>query len=195
MRLGLICVATGCLAAAALAGQPPPPPPLVAADGTKFVTVPARAIPEPEARGKPYKVPATEWKLDPVLWGWTCELPDGTGMTFGGVQQAADDGLAHTQIKEGAAWKPIIDDLRKANPLQKRNEQVLALRNACKDTLAKARYIYFEGKPAADEAKALKESVDPAVEKLAKDLAALVTELKGTSGLGEYEAGQVKFAL
>jgi hypothetical protein len=182
-------------AAATVAGEPPPPPPLVDANGVKSVTVPARLIPEPQERGKPYPVPPTQWKLDPVLWGWTCELPDGTGMTFGGVQQAADDGLAHTQIKEGAAWKPIIDDLRKANPLQKRNEQVLALRNACKDTLARARNLYFEGKPAADEAKALKESVDPAVEKLAKDLAALVAELKGTSGLGEYEAGQVKFAL
>jgi len=177
------------------AGEPPPPPPLVAADGTKFVTVPARIIPEPLERGKPYPVPATQWKQDPIFWGWTCELPDGTGMTFGGVHQTADDGIAHTQIKVGGAWKLITDELRKNNPLQKRNEQVLALRNACKDALAKARHIYFEGKLAADEAKALKDEVDPAVGKCAKDLVALVAELKGQSGLGEYEAGQVKFAL
>lgn len=194
MRPWLICAVTAFLATVVVAGEPPPPP-LVAADGTKFVTVPARIIPEPLERGKPYPVPATKWKPDPILWGWTCELPDGTGMTFGGVHQTADDGLAHTQIKEGGAWKLIVDELRKANPLQKRNEQVLALRNACKDALAKARYIYFEGKSAADEAKALKDEVDPAVEKCAKDLAALVTELKGLSALGEYEAGQVKFAL
>jgi hypothetical protein len=195
MRPGLICAMTGFLAAVVFAGEPPPPPPLVAADGTKAVTVPARLIPEPEARGKGYPVPPTQWKRDPILWGWTCEPADGSGLTFGGVHQTADDGIAHTQIKEGGAWKLIVDELRKTNPLQKRCEQVRALRNACKDALARARHIYFEGKPAADQAKGLKDEVDPAVEKCAKDLAALVAELKGLSGLGEYEAGQVKAAL
>jgi len=169
--------------------------PSAPASAIKAVTVPERNLPEPEARGKPYPVPATNWKQDPVLWGWTCELPDGSGLAFGGVHQTADDGISHTQVKEGGAWKPIFDELRKANPLQKRFEQVRELRNACKDTLAKARHIYFEGKPAAEEGKLLKAGVDPAVEKLAKDLAALTAELKGQSGLGEYEAGQVKFAL
>ncbi len=195
MRTIWVLAAAMVVSLGATAGEPKAPSPLVAPDGTKFVTVPARVIPEPEERGKPYKVPATEWKQDPVLWGWTCELPDGSGMTFGGVHQTADDGLAHTQIKEGGAWKLIHEELRKANPLQKRHDEVRALRDECKDALARARNIYFEGKPAADEAKALKESVDPAVEKCAKDLAALTAALKGASGLGEYEAGQVKFAL
>lgn len=116
---------------------------LLKAAEKKAVTVPERAIPEPEARGKPYKVPATNWKQDPVLWGWTCEWPDGSGLAFGGVHQTAGDGLAHTQFKEGSAWKPILEELRNANPLQKRFDQVRALRSACKDTLAKARHIYF----------------------------------------------------
>ena len=169
--------------------------PAVKADAVKAVTVPERTIPEPEARGKPYPVPATKWKQDPVLWGWTCELPDGSGLSFGGVHQTADDGNPHTSIKEGGQWKPIVEELRKTNPLQKHFPAVRTLRNACKDTLAKARHIYFEGKAADEEAKLLKADVDPAVEKLTKDLATLTAELKGLAGLAEYEAGQVKFAL
>ncbi len=173
------------------------------ADGSgeaKAVTVPDRKIPEPEPRGKPYPVPATQWKQDPVLWGWTCELPDGTGLAFGGVHQTADDGLAHTQIKEREAWKPIFEELRKNNPLQKRYDQVRGFRGACKDALARARHIYFEGRAAEEEAKLIQAEVDPAVAELAKDMAALIATLKGltveSNGLrGPYEQGQAAFAL
>jgi hypothetical protein len=182
-----------CLSAAA--GEKKGPGPIVAPDGTRFVTVPARVIPEPQPRGKPYKPPATQWKRDPVLWGWTCERPDGTGLAFGGVHQTADDGRPHTRLKIGGKWVPIVDELRKKNPLQKYHARVLSLRDACKDALARARHIYFEGKPAAEEAKLLRENVDPAIGKCAKDLAALAAELKDLRGQGEYESGQVKFAL
>ncbi|MCY3018073.1 MAG: hypothetical protein NTW87_03455 [Planctomycetota bacterium] len=172
------------------AAQPSAPPSQI-----KTVTIPERSLPEPEARGKPYPMPATKWELRPVLWGWTCELPDGSGLSFGGVHQTADDGNPHTSLKQGEAWKPIVEELRQSNPLQKRFEQVRALRTACKDALSKARHIYFEGKTADEEAKLLKADVDPAIEKLIQDLGAFVVELKGLGGLGEYEAGQVQFAM
>jgi len=175
--------------------QPAAAEPAVKPEEVKAVTVPERKIPEPEQRGKPYPVPATKWEQRPLLWGWTCELPDGSGLAFGGVHQTDDDGNPHTSLKEGGAWRPIVEEVRKSNPLQKRFDQVRDLRDACKDTLAKARHIFFEGKAADEEAKLLKADVDPAVEKLTKDLAALIAELKGLAGLGEYEAGQVKFAL
>jgi len=171
------------------------PKPAAKTGEIRAVTVPDRKIPEPDARGKRYPVPATKWKRDPVLWGWTCELPDGSGLAFGGVDQTSEDGRPHTRIKVAGVWKPIVEELRKNNPLQKRFDRVRGLRNACKDTLAKARHIYFEGKTAGEEAKLLKADADPAVEKLIEDLAALTAELKGLAGLGEYEAGQVRFAL
>ena len=169
--------------------------PAAKAGEIKAVTVPDRTIPEPEARGKPYPVPATKWEQRPVLWGWTCELPDGSGLAFGGIHQTADDGNPHTSVLEGGTWKPILEDLRKANPLQKRFEQVRDLRRACKDALARARHLYFEGKTADEEAALLKSDVDPAVEKLVGDLAALAAELKGVTGLADYEARQIAFAL
>jgi len=168
---------------------------VVGPDGIKAVTIPARKIPEPEARGKPYPVPATKWEQRPVLWGWTCELPDGSGLAFGGVHQTADDGIPHTSVMEGGAWKPVIEELHKSNPLQAHVSRVRALRSACKDTLAKARHIYFEGKPADDEAGLVKSDVNPAVEKLGQGLAALTAQLKAAAGMGEYETGQVAFAL
>jgi hypothetical protein len=200
------------LAAAWAWGLKPPAAaePAVKAEEVKLTTIPNRGgqppdrvkepgtnlqLPAPDARGKAYPVPPTNWEQRPVLWGWTCELPDGSGLAFGGCHQTADDGNPHTSVKEGGQWKPIVEELRKANPLQKRFEQVRELRNACKDALARARHIFFEGKPADEEAKLLTAGVDPAVEKLAKDLAALAAELKGLAGLGEYETGQVKLAL
>ncbi|MFC1479142.1 hypothetical protein ACFL6F_00955 [Planctomycetota bacterium] len=161
----------------------------------KTVTVPERTIPEPEERGKRYPVPATKWKKDPVLWGWTCELPNGFGLAFGGVDQLSDDGRPHTRLKAGSSWKPIIEELRRKNPLQKRCEQVCELRNACKDALAKARHIYFEGTTPALEAKMIKAEVQPGVEKLIKDLGKLGRELKSKGSSGKYESGQVTFAL
>ena len=183
------------LAMATLAANPAAAEPTSQPGDIKAVTVPERAIPEPAVRGKPYTVPATKWEQRPVLWGWTCELPDGSGLAFGGIHQTADDGNPHTSVKQAGEWKPIVEDLRKANPLQKHFSTSRDLRNACKDTLAKARNIFFEGKTADEEAKLVKAEVDPAIEKLAADLGKFVSELKALTGLGEYEAGQVAFAL
>ena len=147
--------------------------PSAPASPIKAVTIPERSLLEPEVRGKPYPVPATKWEQRPVLWGWTCELPDGSGLSFGGVHQTADDGNPHTSLKEGGVWKPLVEELHQSNSLQKRFDQVRALPIACKDALAKARHIYFEGKTAEEEAKLLKADIHPAIEKLTEDLGAL----------------------
>ncbi|MDD4890616.1 MAG: kelch repeat-containing protein, partial [Phycisphaerae bacterium] len=190
-----IPILTTVASVALLAALAPAAEPATQPGDVKTVTVPDRKSPEPEPRGKPYPVPATKWEQRPVLWGWTCELADGSALAFGGVHQTADDGNPHTSIRDAGQWKPIIDELRKGNPLQKQFSQVRELRNACKDALAKARHIYFEGKTADEEAKLLRASVAPAVEKLTTDLARLREELKGRTSEGEYEAGQVAFAL
>ncbi|MCW8133460.1 MAG: hypothetical protein KIS92_24160, partial [Planctomycetota bacterium] len=193
-RLGLLGIGLCALAFAARAAEKPPEP-KPRADGIKLVTQPVREPLEPEERGKHYKVPATNWQRDPVLWGWSCEVPGGTGLSFGGVQQIADDGRPHTCVLEAGQWKDIAADLRAKNPLQKHCDAAEALRNACKDALARARHFYFEGLPADEEAKRLSADVDPAVAKLAKDLAAFAGTLKSASGLEAYEAGQCQLAL
>src|SRR5437868_5573696 len=85
---------------AAEAAKPPAMP--VRADGIKQWSIPDRAPLPPEERGKPYKVPATNWEARPIIWGWSCELPDGSGLQFGGVNQVSDDGHARTCVKDGA---------------------------------------------------------------------------------------------
>lgn len=163
--------------------------------GYKAESIPERKFPAIEAAGKPYATPATNWEKRPVLWGWTCELPNGTGLSFGGVHQTADDGAPPTSILENGQWKSIRDELRKAHALQKHADAVRILRGNCKDALAKARHLYFEGKPAEEEARLLAANVDPDIAQLAGNLAKLSAELKGLSKLEAYEAGQVKAAL
>jgi hypothetical protein len=182
-------------AASIAAPPPPPPPPTSQPGGVTLFTVPERLLPDPAERGKPYPVPPTKWETRPVLWGWSSVLPDGSGLAFGGVHQTADDGIAHTSVKDGANWKPIVDDLRKANPLQPRVAQVRALRDACKDAIAAARNIYFEGAASDEQAKLVASGVNPSVENLSAGLGKFIADLKGQAGLGEYEAGQVAYAM
>jgi hypothetical protein len=160
---------------------------------------PARDLPAPEARGGRYPVPLPNYFQKPAptvtCWDWTCELADGTGLAFGGIHQQADDGNPHTSIKDGEKWKPIADDLRKANPLQPFQARVWGVRTACKDTLAKARYLFFEGKSAEEEAKLLKAGVDPAIDAMIGSLAAVKSELKARAAADAYENGQVAFAV
>ena len=178
------------------AAEPPKPPAMpVRADGIKLSSIPDHAPLPPEDKGKPYKVPATQWELRPIIWGWSCELPDGSGLQFGGVNQISDDGRGRTCVKDGANWKPLIDELRKNNVLQKHFEGVWALRNGTKDALARARSLYFDGKTADEESKTIKATVDPALSDVVANLTKKIDELKSLSGLEAYESGQVKAAL
>ena len=99
----------------------------------------------PAGQGAPYKAPAGDLKRE-VLWAWQCEEPDGQGLAFSGQSQAADDGQPHTRIKDGDAWRPIVDELRKANPLQRCHDQAWAVRTAMKDILTRERFRFFEGR-------------------------------------------------
>ena len=129
----------------------------------------------------------------PVLWGSECLLPDGSGLAFGGNEQAADDGCARTRIREGDTWKAVYADLSAANPLQKHQVRTWDLRTRLKNAASRARFAFFQGLPAAEEQKMLKAQAVPAIEGVLKDLDGLIAELTGLK-LAEYEAGQIKFA-
>ncbi len=139
-------------------------------------------------------VPAVEDLKKPILWGLECTAADGSGLAFGGCEQEADDGASRTRIKVSGNWKPLTDELRAKNPLQKQYEKTWALRNHLKDGIARARYIYFEGRVADDAQKSLKADVVPALEGVLKDVETLSTEL-GALKLDAYEAAQAKSGL
>ena len=154
----------------------------------------APAFCAPASAGEKGSRPQPEDLRQPVLWGAECVLADGSGLAFGGCEQAAEDGRQHTKIKEGGAWKPIIDELRAKNPLQKHFTRAWDLRTRTKNAAARARFVWFKGLDPAEEQKRLKAEVVPAVESIVKDLEALVAELGGLK-LEDYEAGQAKSAL
>src|SRR5271169_1666610 len=110
-----------------------------------LMTVAIAAAP-PEAAKKPKFTSAPLADLSkPVIWGSECETPDGGGLRFGGCDQKADDGAVHTQIKIGGQWKPIVEELRKANPLQKYRDWVCRVAGRYGQGLRCLRFVYFEG--------------------------------------------------
>jgi hypothetical protein len=54
--------------------------------------------PAAHAQQRAYRLPETDIRQQ-TIWGSTCETPDGRGLAFGGQDQQADDGPAHTHIK------------------------------------------------------------------------------------------------
>jgi hypothetical protein len=152
----------------------------------------------PEKKRQPYRLPTTE-RMAQVLWGSECLGPDGLGLSFGGEDQKAEDGAAHTRIKTGEQWQPILEQLRASNPLQASRDAVWAIRGQVKDAAAKLRFIYFEGAPGGDQAKAANVEAVPLLRAATGSLAALTQDLskllQSGRGLEEYHRDQIGFAL
>lgn len=161
---------------------------------TSFTTVPKRVPEEPKEKDAPFKVPATNWEKAPVLWGYACELADGTGLAFGGVDQITDAGNPHTKIKTNNEWVLILDELKKKNPLQDSSEKSLRIRNQIKDTLTSIRHLYFEGKPVEETEKLMDKDFLPKFKEIVSSLQKFQADLKSMAKLGQYEAGQIAFA-
>ena len=56
-----------------------------------------------DAPVRSYRLPSTDLK-ERVIWGSNAEGPGGTGLAFGGEDQRADDGQAHTRILVKEKW-------------------------------------------------------------------------------------------
>lgn len=99
---------------------------------------------------KAYRLPSTDLKAR-VIWGASLEVPDGPSLAFGGQDQAADDGNAHTRIRRGGEWTAIHEELRAKNPLQGAWGICEARRRLQKAARARTRTRHFEGLPAEAE--------------------------------------------
>ena len=144
-----------------------------------------------ERRG--YRLKGTNLR-ERIIWGAECREPAGRGLAFGGQHQDADDGRPHTRILEDGSWKAIHATLRAGNALQGFYDRTWAARCRAKAVRARARFIYFTGEPDDEQAAALKRDVAPGQETLARDVAALIADLR-KAGADAYGKGQVAFAL
>jgi hypothetical protein len=123
-----------------------------------------------------------------VIWGASCEVPEGPCLAFGGQDQETEDGCSRTKVKEGGEWKAIHDDLRARNPLQVFHDRLWSLRTMAKNVSARARFLQFKGRPEDEEVRRERNDV-------AARLCGLHAELrKSMAGLGEYEAVQARRA-
>jgi hypothetical protein len=166
MRVPLLVMATVLLGSSAFAGQ---------------------------KKARPYRLRGIYKRGSQIQWGTECRAPQGRGLAFGGQDTNSDDGRPHTRILKDGAWTAIHSELRKANPLQKFYARAWKLRCEVKDIRARARFIYFKGRPAADEAAFIKKEIAPRLLKAGQQLDALVAEL-GQAETEKYGKGQAAFA-
>ena len=127
---------------------------------------------------------------EPVIWGSRCEEPGEQGLAFGGQDQKADDGRAHTAVRTGGVWQSIASELRAANLLQPFHDRTVSIRKQQKDAIAVTRRIYFDGLPAADEERRVQSELTPLLNEIQREIGALLDEQPQLKDLPEYETGQ-----
>ncbi len=131
--------------------------------------------------GKPYRLESVDLKQR-ILWSAECLEPAGGGLAFGGQDQQSEDGVAHTRIMEGGAWKSIHEELRAKNPMQPFRDRTWALRTETKNLRARIRHQYFEGRTTGEDASFLKSEIAPQQAALSKNLGVLATALGRDAG-------------
>ena len=104
------------------------------------------------AAEQPFRLPALPDHLPQVMWGSTCQAPDGTVLAFGGEDQHAADGRYHTHLKVGGAEGPAVElteRLRAGNPLQALHDRIDKVGDGTKQALARIRFAYLDGRARA----------------------------------------------
>ena len=103
----------------------------------------------PQDKPKPYRLPPTDLKQR-VIWGSTCEVPDGPSLAFGGQDQQAEDGNPHTRVKVDGQWTSILKELREASPLDTLREHCRWACSEQKGIEAVERAAFFNGESVPD---------------------------------------------
>jgi len=141
---------------------------------------------------RPYRLEGVDLKQR-VIWTAQCLQPVGRGLAFGGQDQDADDGRAHTRLLVEGKWLPIHTELRAGNPLQQFHVAAWKLRDRAKRVRARARFIYFSGVALDEEKSFVRKEVTPGVLQLTAAITALVGRLPKQS-LDDSTAQQLRFA-
>jgi hypothetical protein len=151
--------------------------------------------PAQQAKPKAYNLPAVDLKQQ-VIWGATCDGPDGTGLAFGGQDQKSYEGIGRTAIKVNGEWKVIHEELREHNPFRKAALSPPLAWVDQREDLSLARYVFFQHGASS-------ESVRRAIWKLPTGENLVMGQISGAirqletemPKLGEYELGQAQAAL
>lgn len=125
----------------------------------------------------------------PLAWNAECSEPADGGLAFGGCDLTVPDGALRTRVRENGAWKPIHDELRAGNPLQRHADRARAASQRCKLAAARSRAVWFKGLSANQERARLQAEAEPLIADLLVELDALLAEL-AQAKLEAYETGQ-----
>ena len=111
-----------------------------------LVTDPGRSADPPV---KVHRIPFLDLK-QPLIWSSECEGEKGFWLGFGGQDQASEDGLGHTRIRQAdAPWQSIYRELRKAQPeLAKKRVGAELIVGRLRKASAAVRREYFQGRHA-----------------------------------------------
>jgi len=121
---------------------------------------------------KSYRIPPANLK-DRVIWGSTCEAPDGSALSCGGQDQESDDGTSHTRFRPAAGeWIELFESLQKDDPLRDANRDLKQGLRQLKKTAGLGRRTYFDQLPIDrfnEEARAV-ETLAPRIAKAIADI-------------------------
>lgn len=131
----------------------------------------------------------------PIIWGSEAEGEDGFSLAFGGMDQDAADGIAHTRVKVKGEWKEIHGELRKDNPLQGFCDRIREMRAREKKLVALARSAYFE--ESSDKmGKIFQEGLIRSQNELVKSILVMLNELKDAEATAsDYHREQCELAV
>jgi hypothetical protein len=147
---------------------------------TFLLSLPALAQ---EAKPKYCSAPQADLSK-PIIWGAQCKVSDDVGLSFGGCDQAAADGAAHTRVLRAGKWVDIHEDLRKANTFQLFHEVMRSVREQVKYATAVARSIYFGGASPDDQVKAATADIISELQQVAKDFTGTSAAFKAMQAPG-----------
>lgn len=153
--------------------------------------------PAPAQRGKEYRMnwSAEGLERNPIILGWRVDLPDGSGLAFGGLSMRTEDPRPATNVKRGGSWVDIREELRKKNPLQPFVEQIMQLHRLARDIASRSRHIYLEGRDEAAEKAFFDKEIAPKIAELAAKVRTVREALSKAGGTDKYLAGQAACSL
>lgn len=142
---------------------------------------------------KPFKIPPANLK-EQIIWGSTCEGPDGFVLAFGGQDQKSDE-LPRTRIKVDGEWKSLSEELRKKNPLQENRDRCQKVARGAQVYRARLHSFHYQGLPPDVELRRFLREELPALSEWNAEIIEIGKALQGSAdqAIG-YEKQQLTLA-